>query len=87
MTAIRTRTASVNGIALDLLEAGPDDGPAIILAHGFPESSWSWRHQLPALAEAGVAPALGQIRLAGAPTAIWVDQFSNGESGPVFNRP
>jgi pimeloyl-ACP methyl ester carboxylesterase len=53
VTAIRTRTASVNGIALDLLEAGPDDGPAIILAHGFPESSWSWRHQLPALAEAG----------------------------------
>jgi pimeloyl-ACP methyl ester carboxylesterase len=50
---IRSRRAAVNGISLDVLEAGPDDGPVIILAHGFPESSWSWRHQLPVLAEAG----------------------------------
>jgi pimeloyl-ACP methyl ester carboxylesterase len=53
MTEIRSRTAHVNGVHLDLLEAGPDDGPVVILAHGFPESSWSWRHQLPVLADAG----------------------------------
>ena len=29
------------------------EGPAIILLHGFPELAYSWRHQLPALAEAG----------------------------------
>jgi pimeloyl-ACP methyl ester carboxylesterase len=51
--AIRSRTAAVNGVSLEVLEAGPDDGPVVILAHGFPESSWSWRHQLPVLAEAG----------------------------------
>jgi pimeloyl-ACP methyl ester carboxylesterase len=53
VTEIRTRRAAVNGIELDVLEAGPASGPVAILAHGFPESSWSWRHQLPALAAAG----------------------------------
>ena len=30
-----------------------DDGPLILLAHGWPESWYSWRHQIPALANAG----------------------------------
>jgi pimeloyl-ACP methyl ester carboxylesterase len=34
-------------------EAGPRDGPAVILVHGFGGSSWSWRATLPALAAAG----------------------------------
>lgn len=38
---------------LRLLEAGPDDGPVLVLAHGFPELAYSWRHQIPALAAAG----------------------------------
>jgi len=29
------------------------DGPAVVLLHGFPEIAYSWRHQIPALAEAG----------------------------------
>jgi pimeloyl-ACP methyl ester carboxylesterase len=53
MTEIRSRRAAVNGIELDVIESGPDDGPVVILSHGFPESSWSWRHQLPALGDAG----------------------------------
>jgi len=46
-----------NGIDLHVLEAGV--GPAVVLLHGFPELAYSWRHQLPALADAGyraVAP-------------------------------
>jgi len=38
---------------------GPDDGELVVLLHGFPETSFSWRHQLPALAASGyrvVAP-------------------------------
>ena len=35
------------------LAAGPEDGPLIIFAHGWPELSISWRHQLPALAALG----------------------------------
>ncbi|MFN8127110.1 MAG: alpha/beta hydrolase [Candidatus Nanopelagicales bacterium] len=32
---------------------GPEDGPLIVLLHGFPELNVSWRHQIPALADAG----------------------------------
>jgi pimeloyl-ACP methyl ester carboxylesterase len=52
-TEVRTRTVSTNGVDLFVTEAGPEDGPVVVLAHGFPELSFSWRHQLPALAEAG----------------------------------
>lgn len=41
----------VNGIRLHYVEAGT--GPAVVLLHGFPEFWYSWRHQIPALAEAG----------------------------------
>ena len=46
-----------NGIDLAVYEQG--QGPAVVLLHGFPELAYSWRHQLPALADAGfraVAP-------------------------------
>jgi pimeloyl-ACP methyl ester carboxylesterase len=49
----RERRVKTNGIELHLVEAGPDDGPVVVLAHGFPELAYSWRHQIPALAEAG----------------------------------
>ena len=55
--AIRHRTVEANGIHVHVAEAG--DGPLVVLCHGFPESWYSWRHQLVALAEAGyhaVAP-------------------------------
>ncbi len=38
---------------LSVIDAGPADGPVVILAHGFPELAYSWRHQVPALARAG----------------------------------
>jgi pimeloyl-ACP methyl ester carboxylesterase len=41
------------GIEIDLIDAGPHDGPVVVLAHGFPESSFSWRHQISPLADAG----------------------------------
>src|SRR5438270_5719433 len=34
-------------------ERGPEDGPAVLLVHGYPESSYMWRQVLPALADAG----------------------------------
>ncbi len=57
MTEITRRTIEANGIRIHLAEAGA--GPLVLLCHGFPESWYSWRHQLKALAEAGyhaVAP-------------------------------
>jgi pimeloyl-ACP methyl ester carboxylesterase len=43
----------VNGITLHCIEAGPTDGPLVILLHGFPEFWWGWRYQIEPLAEAG----------------------------------
>ena len=41
------------GVELAIDEAGPIDGPPVVLIHGFPETKFSWRHQLPALGAAG----------------------------------
>lgn len=43
--------ATVNGVQLHYVEAG--SGPLVILLHGFPEFWYCWRHQIPALADAG----------------------------------
>ncbi len=43
----------VNGVALHVVEAGPEAGPLVILLHGFPEFWWGWRKQIGPLAEAG----------------------------------
>jgi pimeloyl-ACP methyl ester carboxylesterase len=48
---VEHRVVETNGIRMYLAEAGA--GPAVVLLHGFPESWYSWRHQLNALAEAG----------------------------------
>ena len=45
------RMIATNGVELRVTEAG--DGPLVVLAHGFPELAYSWRHQIPALAAAG----------------------------------
>src|SRR5215467_6468656 len=57
MPDISHRTVETNGIHMHVAEAG--EGPLVLFLHGFPESWYSWRHQLAALAEAGyhaVAP-------------------------------
>lgn len=42
-----------NGISLHVTQAGPADGPLLILLHGFPEFWYGWRHQIAPLAAAG----------------------------------
>jgi pimeloyl-ACP methyl ester carboxylesterase len=57
MSGIAQRTLHTDGITMRIAEQG--EGPLVVLLHGFPESWYSWRHQLPALAAAGfhaVAP-------------------------------
>ena len=57
MSQVQHRTVETNGIRMHIAEQGV--GPLVVLCHGFPECWYSWRHQLPALAEAGfhaVAP-------------------------------
>jgi len=43
----------VGALTFDVMAAGPEDGPVVILLHGFPQTSACWRHTLPVLAEAG----------------------------------
>ncbi len=40
-----------NDLTFHTLQAGRQDGPLVLLLHGFPEDSLSWRHQIPALPE------------------------------------
>lgn len=51
MKAVTVRMIETNGIRMRIAEAG--EGPVVLLIHGWPESWYSWRHQLPALANAG----------------------------------
>jgi epoxide hydrolase 4 len=44
---------TTNGVRLHVVEAGPADGPPVLLLHGFPEFWYGWRRQIPALAAAG----------------------------------
>src|SRR5260221_5749475 len=66
-----SRTISANGIEIFLLEEG--EGPLVVLCHGWPELSYSWRHQIPAIADAGfhvVAPDMRGFGRSSAPAEI-----------------
>ncbi|MCU1360263.1 MAG: epoxide hydrolase, partial [Ilumatobacteraceae bacterium] len=56
----RHRIERVNGIRLHCVEAG--EGPLVLLVHGFPESWYSYRHQLNALAAAGYRAVAIDVR-------------------------
>jgi len=51
--ALEHAFVKTNGVRLHLVRAGPEDGPLVILLHGFPEYWGGWRNQIPALAKAG----------------------------------
>lgn len=51
LPGIRFRMVESNGIRMRVAEMG--EGPVVLLAHGWPESWYSWRHQIRALAAAG----------------------------------
>ncbi len=56
----RHRTVESNEIRLHLVEEG--DGFPVVFCHGFPELWYSWRHQIPALAAAGLRPIALDLR-------------------------
>ena len=53
LSTVRFTNRFCNGLNLHVAEAGPDDGPLVILLHGFPEFWFGWRHQVAALTQAG----------------------------------
>lgn len=50
---LRERFVTTDGVRLHVVEAGPEDGPLVVLLHGFPEFWYGWRRQIGPLAEAG----------------------------------
>jgi epoxide hydrolase 4 len=52
-TSLRHLTLATHGVRLHAVEAGPEDGPLLILLHGFPEFWYGWRRQIGPLAAAG----------------------------------
>jgi pimeloyl-ACP methyl ester carboxylesterase len=43
----------LGALTFDVRGGGPDEGPVVVLLHGFPQTSWCWRRQLEALVAAG----------------------------------
>jgi pimeloyl-ACP methyl ester carboxylesterase len=75
MSETAQRLIETNGIRLNIVEQG--QGPMVLMCHGFPESWYSWRHQIAALAAAGfhaVAPDMRGYGKSDRPEAI--DQYT-----------
>lgn len=71
MNEFKEYEVHANGIRQHVIEAG--SGPAVLLCHGFPEISYSWRHQIRALADAGyraIAPDMRGYGHTETPAAI-----------------
>ena len=51
ISGLTEHVIDANGIQIHYVTKG--EGPAVLMCHGFPESWYSWRHQIEALAEAG----------------------------------
>jgi pimeloyl-ACP methyl ester carboxylesterase len=65
------RYADLGNVRLHYVEAG--EGPLVLLLHGFPQFWYEWRHQIPALVEAGfrvVAPDMRGYNLSDKPPGV-----------------
>ena len=69
--AVAHHYADVGEVRLHYVEMG--EGPLVVLLHGFPEFWYSWRFQIPGLAEAGfrvVAPDMRGYNLSDKPQGV-----------------
>jgi pimeloyl-ACP methyl ester carboxylesterase len=68
---LKHRYADLGDVRLHYVEAG--EGPLVLLLHGFPQFWYEWRHQIPALVEAGfrvVAPDMRGYNLSDKPPGV-----------------
>lgn len=63
----RPRPLATNGIVASTYVAG--QGPTVVLAHGFPDLAYTWRHQVPDLVASGYQVVVPDMRGYGATTA------------------
>ena len=59
---LRSETADVNGVRLHYWVGGPKDGRPVILWHGFLSTAYAWHRVAPALAQAGMAVLVPDMR-------------------------
>ena len=69
--------SNVNGLDMHYLEAGHDNEAVLLLLHGFPELSYSWRDVMPSLAQAGFRVIAPDQRGYGETTG-WTDRYDDG---------
>ena len=69
MNETKEHFLNVDGTRIFAVEQG--QGPLVLLVHGFPELSYSWRHQLPALAAAGYRAVAIDQRGYGRSSKFW----------------
>ncbi|MEN0128344.1 MAG: alpha/beta hydrolase [Brevundimonas sp.] len=83
------RFVAANGARFHAAVAGPDDrdAPLVVLLHGVPQFWWSWRHQIPALADAGYRVAALDVRGTGGsdkpPQGYDVPTLANDVAGVI----
>lgn len=79
------RTVTTPGLAFEVLEAG--SGPLVLCLHGFPDDARTWRHQAPALVDAGyrvVAPFMRGYAPTPAPADGRYDAMALGEDAAAL---
>lgn len=59
---VKFRMIESNGIRMNIGVAGSEEGPIALLVHGWPETWYSWRHQIPALVAAGYRVVIPEMR-------------------------
>jgi pimeloyl-ACP methyl ester carboxylesterase len=67
-----------HGITIHVADAGPTDGPPVMLVHGFPQNWWQWRHLIGPLAADGYRVLCPDLRGAGWSSAP-VDRYLKNE--------
>ncbi|MGW6083164.1 epoxide hydrolase EphM, partial [Bacillus subtilis] len=73
MDGVKCQFVNTNGITLHVAAAGPEDGPLIVLLHGFPEFWYGWKNQIKPLVDAGyrvIAPDQRGYNLSDKPEGI-----------------
>ena len=73
MLSLEHEFIETNGVRLHVVCAGPEDGPLVVLLHGFPEFWYGWRKQIAALVDAGmrvVVPDQRGYNLSGKPREV-----------------
>jgi len=78
-----------DGVTIHVADAGPADGPAVMLVHGFPENWWEWRDLIGPLAADGYRVLCPDLRGAGwssAPRSSYTKTEMGEDLAAVLDR-